>query len=213
MGQDVRTRCSCPAVPLLVLQVSTLTACTEWTGTWRWYRSCGLLWIMVVRNPNPPKPLHYDTSLMLKHCCPSLHQMRRWIWMTASGRTSMSPLELSRCSSGSFLSRSSPTGPSMTSLTPSVSDSVVLFHRVHEDVFVCPQGGALYLCVRWPAVCLFQNAQTTSSDWIQSKTWSRSCQIRTTTQCRAFSNTCGGENGTQISVTLSTENRLNLPES
>lgn len=54
-----------------------------------------------------------------------LNQMRSWIWTTASGRTSTSPLELSRCSSGSFLSRSSLTGPSMTSSMPSVSNMIL----------------------------------------------------------------------------------------
>lgn len=42
------------------------------------------------------------------------HQMRRWSWMTVSGRTSMSPPEPSRCSLGNFLSLSSHTDPSMT---------------------------------------------------------------------------------------------------
>lgn len=55
---------------------------------------------------------------------PHIHQMRRLTWMTVSGRTSTSPLEPSRCSSGSFLSLSSHTDPSTTLLMPSVSNCV-----------------------------------------------------------------------------------------
>lgn len=51
-------------------------------------------------------------------------QMRRWISMIASGRTSTSPPELSRCFSGSFQSLCSHTDPSMTLWMPSVSYTV-----------------------------------------------------------------------------------------
>lgn len=69
----------------------------------------------------------------------SFHQMRSWIWMTASGRTSTSPLEPWRCSSGSFLSLSSHMAPSTTLLTPSVSNSIhTPCHQAFGVQHLCP---------------------------------------------------------------------------
>ena len=87
-------------------------------------------------------------------CLPSLHQMRRWIWMTVSGRTSTSPRELSRCSSGSFPSLSSHTGPSTTLLKPSVSDLIQLCQRAtiqihYDEAFRVPCHRAPSSATRW----------------------------------------------------------------
>lgn len=80
----------------LLLQVSILTAYTEWVGTWQWYRSSALLWITVglhfprstpVWPPTPPNNIRLHTicdemghlsgmsSVGLKLCCLFLHHL------------------------------------------------------------------------------------------------------------------------------------------
>lgn len=79
-------------------------------------------------------------------------QMRRWISMIASGRTSTSPPELSRCFSGSFQSLCSHTDPSMTLWMPSVSYTVKIVPLSIFRLNLClvwPQGGTASMCFRW----------------------------------------------------------------